>query len=110
MAGDLDGGTVKFGVDTEGFEAAERAVAIASGGEIAQFAGAIGERGKHGVTVGDGFVAGEFEAAGEGIDGLDGFGFHDEGQFSMGRKATSDQRMHVSSRKPGVTPLFVADY
>jgi hypothetical protein len=35
--------------------------------------------------VGDGFVAGQFEAAGENVDGLDDFGFHDAGQFSMGK-------------------------
>ena len=58
-------------------------MAIAGGGEIAEFAGALGERGQHGVSVGDGFVAGEFEAAGESVDGLDDFGFHDESQFSI---------------------------
>jgi len=58
-------------------------VAIAGGGKIAKFAGAVGEGGEHGVAVGHGFVAGQFEAAGESVDGLDDFGFHDEGQFSI---------------------------
>jgi len=62
-------------------------VAIAGRGEIAEFAGAGGESREHGVTVRDGFVAGEFEAAGERFDALNGFRLHDEGQFSMVRKS-----------------------
>jgi hypothetical protein len=34
--------------------------------------------------VGDGFIAGEFEWAGEGFCGMDGFGFHWWIDFSMG--------------------------
>lgn len=78
-------------------------MAIAGGGEIAELAGALGERGQHGVTVGDGFVSGQFEAAGERVDGLDDFGFHDEGQFSMGKSGGSggwfsDEKRSVGRR------------
>ena len=64
-------------------------MAIAGRGEIAEFAGAIGESGEHGVPMGDGFVAGEFEGAREGFCRVNGFGFHDEDEFSMARKAGS---------------------
>src|SRR5208337_2665940 len=57
--------------------AAQRAVAIARGGKVAKFAGAFGKSGKHGVAMGNGFVAGKFERAGEGLGGLDGLFFHD---------------------------------
>jgi len=58
-------------------------VAVAGSGEVAEFAGAVGKGGEHGVAVGDGFVAGEFEGAGEGFCGVDGFGFHLQFDFSM---------------------------
>ena len=61
---------------SEGFHAAEGAVAIAGGGKIAEFAGAVGESGEHGVTVGDGFVAGKLERAREGFDRVNEFGGH----------------------------------
>ena len=72
-------------------------MAVAGRGKITELAGAIGESGEHGITVGDGFVAREFEATGEGFDGEDGFGFHGKCQFNMGgnigqRPATGDQR------------------
>jgi len=51
-------------------------VAVACRSEIAQFAGAVGKRGEHGVTMGDGFIAGEFQGARKRFYGEDGFGFH----------------------------------
>ena len=59
-------------------------MAILGGCEIAEFAGAVGEGGEHGVAVGDGFVTGKFERAGEGFYGVNGFGFHWRFDFSMG--------------------------
>jgi hypothetical protein len=41
-AGDFDGGAVDLYIRAEGFHAAESAVAIAGGGEMAEFAGAVG--------------------------------------------------------------------
>jgi len=84
VAGNFDGGAFDYDVGTEGFHAAKGAVAIVGGGEVAKFAGAVGEGGEHGVTVGDGFVAGKFERAGEGFGGVDGFGLHWRFNFSMG--------------------------
>ena len=40
-------------------------MAIGGGGKMAQLAGAFGERGNHCVAMGDGFVAGRFDAAGQ---------------------------------------------
>jgi hypothetical protein len=40
-------------------------VAIGGGGKMAQFAGALGKCRNHRVSVGDGFVAGRLDAAGE---------------------------------------------
>ncbi len=80
-AGDLDGGAFDFYFRAQGFHAAEGAVAIAGGGEMAEFAGAIGECGEHSVAMRDGFVAGKFQAAGEGAGGMDGDVFHDDGSW-----------------------------
>ena len=70
---------VPFDLDvrTERFQAAKRAVAIASGSEIAQFAGAIGESGEHGVAVRNGFVARRFDTTRERVDSVDDLFFHD---------------------------------
>src|SRR5208283_1627700 len=69
VAGDLDGGAVQGDVRAERFHAAESAVAIAGGGEIAQFAGAIGQSGEHGVAVRNGLVAGRFDTTRKGFNG-----------------------------------------
>lgn len=90
-AGNLNGATVVCDTGAERFDAGQRALTIASCGEIAEFAGAVSEGGEHGVAVGDGFVAGKFEAAGERVGGVDGFGFHDESQFSMGKLGRSGE-------------------
>jgi len=61
-------------------------MAVAGGGEITQFAGAIGESGEHGVAVRNGFVAGRFDTARKGFNGVDDFFLHDWEswcQFSM---------------------------
>jgi len=91
VAGDLNRRAVDRDAGAERLEAAERAVAIAGGREVSQLARAFGECGKQRVAVRDGFVAGEFEAASEGMDRSDGFRFHDEGQFSM-RKSRKRRR------------------
>ena len=77
VAGNLCSRTVERDPRTEGPDAVERALAIAGGSEVSKFAGAFGERGKHGIAVRDRLVAGEFEAAREGVDRPDSFRFHD---------------------------------
>ena len=54
-------------------------MAIAGGGKVAEFAGAFGKSGEHGVAMGNGFIAGKFERAGEGFGGMNGDVFHDDG-------------------------------
>ena len=73
----FDGGAFDLDVGAERFHAAEGAVAIVGRGEIAEFAGATGERGDHGVAVGYGFVAGKLDTTREGLDGVDDLFFHD---------------------------------
>jgi len=68
-AGDFDGGAFDFTSAPRALMQPTRAVAIAGGSEIAEFTGAIGQGGEHGVAVGNGFVAGELEGAGEGFCG-----------------------------------------
>ena len=80
-AGDVDSGAFDLYIRAEGFHAAECAVAIAGSGEMAEFAGAIGQGGEHGVTVGDGFVSGKLECAGEGAGGIDGNVFQEDGSL-----------------------------
>jgi len=44
---------------------------------VAEFAGAFGKSGEHGVAMGNGFVTGKFERAGEGLGGMNCLFFHD---------------------------------
>src|SRR5208337_3757213 len=105
-ARDLDGAAVHFHIRTERLHATERAVTIASGGKVAEFAGAFGKSGEHGVAMGDGFVAGKFERAGEGAGGMNGLFFHDAMswiQFSTGRfvgAGRGDSRQQKYRRVP----------
>ena len=64
-------------VRAERFHAAERAVAIARRGEIAQFAGAFGKSSDHGVAMRNGFIAGRFDTTRERADSVDDLFFHD---------------------------------
>ena len=65
MPGDVHGIFINFDFSAQRFHAIKRAVAIGGGGEMAQLAGPFGQGSNHGVTMGDGFVAGRLDAAGE---------------------------------------------
>src|SRR5260370_16305893 len=49
---------------------------MGGGGKVAKVAGALGERGNPGVTVGDGFVPGRLNAGGEVLCWVNGALFH----------------------------------
>ena len=51
-------------------------MAIAGSGKMAKLAGALGKCSEHGITMRDGFVAGELQSAGERFGGMNGFLFH----------------------------------
>src|SRR5258708_30130028 len=76
MPRDADSVFIDFDLGAQGFHASERAVAIGGGGEMAQFAGAFGKGGDHGVTMGDRFVAWRLDAARELLRGVNGALFH----------------------------------
>jgi len=102
-AGDFDGATLHFHIRAERLHAAERAVTIARGGKVAEFAGAFGKSGEHGVAMRNGFVAGKFEGAGEGLGGMNGLVFHDAGswiEFSTGRFVAAGAR-RIAEKKEG---------
>jgi len=100
VAGDLYSRALGRDAGAERLDAAERAVAIAGGREVSKLAGAFGECGKQRVAVRDGFVAGEFETAREGMDRSDGFRFHDGGQFSMRKSRKSAGAEGSPAAKP----------
>ena len=103
-AGDFDGGAVDLDIRAEGFHAAKRAVAIAGGGEIAEFAGAVGKGGQHGVAMRDGFVAGKFESTGESAGGMNGYVFHDGGSWkSLAREELEVARNGERGKKAAST-------
>jgi len=52
-------------------------MAICGGGKMAQFSGALGDGCNHCIAVGNGFVTGRFNAAGELLRGLDRALFHE---------------------------------
>src|SRR5215469_843222 len=89
MAGDFDLRAVDLHFRAESLHAAECAVAILGRGEIAEFAGTVGEGSQHGVTVGNGFVARTFERAGHRVGGVDDFVFHLYRNFSMRKFAAT---------------------
>ncbi len=76
-AGDLDG--FVFFVENfcaEGLHAGEGGVRIGSGGEVGEARGAFGDAREHGVTVGDGFVAGKGDGALQIASRVDELGGH----------------------------------
>ena len=78
MASNANGGAVHVHAGTERFHAAQGAVAVGSGGEVAKVRSAFGQRGQHGVAMRNGFVSGHLDAAGKGFCGVNDLFAHEE--------------------------------
>src|SRR5271167_1167939 len=99
MASDLDGSAVQGDACAERVHAAEGAVAIAGSSEVAEFANAVREGGKHRVAMRNGFVTGRFDTTGKGFYGVEDLSFHDgesSFQFNTRRFVVGWMRMEIS--------------
>ena len=97
MAGNANRCVADFNPGAERFYTSEGAVAIAGGGEIAEFAGPVGKRRQHSVAMRNGLVSGDFDSTGERLHRKNGFSFHDYGQFSTSGRAERESRKEMQT-------------